>query len=184
MIFVTLGTQDKDFSRLLKAIDEEIKRGNIKEKVVVQAGYTKYSSENMEIFDLIPTDEFNELIEKSSVVITHGGVGNILSAIKKDNNLIKRVVVGELETNCYLLIKDNNCLVIDPGDEYKKIVNEIDNLSCKGILLTHHHFDHVGALKDLEDRFNLKHNSEYIEGFNYNVIILLFIVSRTLLIDI
>lgn len=69
--------------------------------------------------------------------------------------LIKRVVVGELETNCYLLIKDNNCLVIDPGDEYKKIVNEIDNLSCKGILLTHHHFDHVGSVNDLVNKYNV-----------------------------
>ena len=69
--------------------------------------------------------------------------------------LIKRVVVGELETNCYLLIKDNNCLVIDPGDEYKKIVNEINDLSCKGILLTHHHFDHVGAVDDLVNKYNV-----------------------------
>ena len=42
MILVTLGTQDKSFVRLLKAIDREIKKGNIKEKVIVQAGYTKY----------------------------------------------------------------------------------------------------------------------------------------------
>ena len=42
MIFVTLGTQDKSFERLLKAIDKEIEKGTIKDKVVVQAGYTKY----------------------------------------------------------------------------------------------------------------------------------------------
>lgn len=92
--------------------------------------------------------------------------------------LIKRVVVGELETNCYLLIKDNNCLVIDPGDEYKRIVNEIDNLSCKGILLTHHHFDHVGAVDYLinkynvlvYDRNNLKEGINNIFDFNFEVI--------------
>ena len=44
MIFVTLGTQDKDFSRLLKAIDREIEKGTIKEKVIVQAGHSKYES--------------------------------------------------------------------------------------------------------------------------------------------
>ena len=47
MILVTLGTQDKGFERLLKQVDEEIKKGNIREKVVVQAGYTKYESPNM-----------------------------------------------------------------------------------------------------------------------------------------
>ena len=52
MIFVTLGTQDKSFERLLKAIDKEIEKGTIKDKVVVQAGYTKYESKNMEIFEI------------------------------------------------------------------------------------------------------------------------------------
>ena len=45
MIFVTLGTQDKSFKRLLKAVEREILNGNIKEKVVVQAGYTKYKKQ-------------------------------------------------------------------------------------------------------------------------------------------
>ena len=92
--------------------------------------------------------------------------------------LIKRVVVGDLETNCYLLIKDNDCLVIDPGDEYKKIVNEINDLSCKGILLTHHHFDHVGAVDDLVNKYNvlvydknnLKEGINNIFGFSFEVI--------------
>lgn len=122
MIFVTLGTQDKDFSRLLKAIDREIEKGTIKEKVIVQAGHTKYESKNMEIFDLIPTDEFNDLIEKSTLVITHGGVGNILSAIKKNKPVIaaarlkkfkehtndhQKQIIGEFSKQGYILeLKD------------------------------------------------------------------------------
>ena len=54
MILVTLGTQDKTFVRLLDEIDKLINKGIIKDKVIVQAGFTKYSSDNMEIFDLIP----------------------------------------------------------------------------------------------------------------------------------
>ena len=88
MILVTLGTQDKSFERLLKAIDKEIEKGNIKEKVIVQAGYTKYESPNMEVFDLIPTDEFDKLVSEASLVITHGGVGSILSAIKNNKKVI------------------------------------------------------------------------------------------------
>ena len=64
MILVTLGTQDKSFVRLLKAIDREIKKGNIKEKVIVQAGYTKYNSKNMEIFDLTTPDEIDKWIKE------------------------------------------------------------------------------------------------------------------------
>ena len=90
MIFVTLGTQDKSFKRLLKAVEKEKLNGNIKEKVVVQAGYTKYKSDVMEIFDTISKDEFEEYMAKASLVITHGGVGSILTAL--DNN--KKVIAA------------------------------------------------------------------------------------------
>ena len=49
MIFVALGTQDKDFSRLLKAIDREIEKGTIKERVIVQAGYADTMSSKIAI---------------------------------------------------------------------------------------------------------------------------------------
>ena len=88
MILITLGTQDKDFSRLLKAVDKEIEKGNIKEEVIVQAGYTKYESKNMKIFDLIETKEFEKLIKKCDILITHGGVGSILTGIKNNKKVI------------------------------------------------------------------------------------------------
>ena len=88
MILVTLGTQDKTFVRLLEKINQLIDQGLIKDKVVVQAGFTKYSSDNMEIFDLITQDEFNNLMSKADLVITHGGVGNIISALEKNKKVI------------------------------------------------------------------------------------------------
>ncbi len=88
MILVVLGTQDKEFKRLLEAVDKEIEKGNIKEKVVVQAGQTKYESKNMEILDLVSAPEFDKLLDKADIVITHGGAGTILSAIKKGKKII------------------------------------------------------------------------------------------------
>lgn len=88
LIFVILGTQDKPFTRLLKQIEKEIKKGNIKEKVVVQAGITDYKSDNMEIYDLIPMSEFKENIKKSDYIITHGGVGSILDSLKCNKKVI------------------------------------------------------------------------------------------------
>ena len=88
MILVTLGTQDKNFVRLLEKIDQLINNGLIKDKVIVQAGFTKYNSENMEIFDLIPQEEFNDLMDKADIIITHGGVGNIISALEKNKKVI------------------------------------------------------------------------------------------------
>lgn len=88
MILVTLGTQDKEFKRLLKAVDKAIEDKVITEEVIVQAGYTKYKSDNMKIFDLIPIDEFNKLIKKSNLVITHGGVGSILTGLINHKKVI------------------------------------------------------------------------------------------------
>ena len=88
MIFVTLGTQDKTFKRLLDAINEEIKKGTIKEKVVVQAGFTKYDSPNMEVFDLLDKDDFDKYIKECDLLITHGGVGSILTGLKNNKKVI------------------------------------------------------------------------------------------------
>ena len=88
MILVILGTQDKQFPRILKAIDDLIEKGTIKDRVVVQAGQTKYESNNMEILGLLPEPEFNKLMDEADLIITHGGAGTILSAIKKGKRVI------------------------------------------------------------------------------------------------
>ena len=60
---------------------------------------------------------------------------------------VNTVVVGSLEENCYVLTKNNTCLVIDPGDDYSKIKEVIKDNKVLGVLITHAHFDHVGALR-------------------------------------
>ncbi len=74
MILVLLGTQNNSFHRLLEEIDRLIEKKVIKEEVIVQAGYTKYKSENMKIYDLVPKDEIEQWQEKADLIITHGGV--------------------------------------------------------------------------------------------------------------
>ncbi len=88
MILVLLGTQNNSFHRLLEEIEKNIDAGNIKDKVVVQAGFTKYNSNKMEIFDMIPQEELDILIKEADLVITHGGVGSIMSAVKQGKKVI------------------------------------------------------------------------------------------------
>lgn len=88
MILVTLGTQDKQFKRLLDAVEEQINLKNIKDKVIVQAGHTKYESKNMEIFDLIDRQKFSELIDSCDLLITHGGVGSIINGLQHNKKVI------------------------------------------------------------------------------------------------
>ena len=63
--------------------------------------------------------------------------------------LIKTIPVGQLEENCYVVTNEKTleCVVIDPGDESNTILDylESNRLTCRAIMLTHGHFDHVGA---------------------------------------
>ena len=86
---------------------------------------------------------------------------------------IETIKVGYLKTNCYLIIKNQKCIIVDPGDEFEKIKNKIDTLKLNPIkvLITHHHFDHVGALDDIMKSYkidmidfnNYKNDNEIIE---------------------
>jgi glyoxylase-like metal-dependent hydrolase (beta-lactamase superfamily II) len=69
----------------------------------------------------------------------------------------EKLIVGEMRTNCYLVWnEDKNAIIIDPGDEAEFISEEIERRQLKliGILLTHKHFDHIGALQDLQLIYN------------------------------
>ena len=68
---------------------------------------------------------------------------------------IKTIKVGWLETNCYIISIDDECLIIDPGADYNKIVREIGFLKPIGIIVTHYHFDHIGALEEVKNRYNI-----------------------------
>lgn len=88
MILVLLGTQDNDFHRLIASVEENIVNGNIQDEVIVQSGYTKYNSDKMRIFSMIPKDEIEALIEKAEFVITHAGVGSIETSLEKGKKVI------------------------------------------------------------------------------------------------
>lgn len=88
MILVTLGTQDKGFERLLKEIDKLIKKELITDKVIVQAGHTKYESKNMEIFDFKSQKELDKLRKEADLIISHAGVGSILDSLKYGKKVI------------------------------------------------------------------------------------------------
>ena len=88
MILVMLGTQNNSFHRLLEEIDKLINQGVIKDKVIVQSGHTKYSSKNMEIIDFMSQEELEKLQSEADLIITHGGVGSIISSLKMGKKVI------------------------------------------------------------------------------------------------
>lgn len=139
MILVTLGTQDKSFKRLLDAIQKQINLGNIKDKVVVQAGCTKYQSKDMEIFSLIDRDEFSKLIKECDLLITHGGVGSILTGLKNDKKVIAAARLEEYKehTNNHQLeiiekfVNSGYILELKDFDKLDEVLKKVKNFKPK-----------------------------------------------------
>lgn len=88
MIFVVLGTHELPFDRLLKEIHHQIEIGTITERVLVQAGHTKYRSPEMDFIDFTTYEEMNDLYEQASFIITHGGTGSITLGVKMGKKVI------------------------------------------------------------------------------------------------
>jgi len=129
LILVTLGTQDKKFSRLLEAVQKQIDLGNIKDKVIVQAGCTSFQSKDMEVFDLIPMDRFAELIKECNLLITHGGVGSIIEGLKNS-----KVVIAAPRLKKYKEHTNDHQLQI------------IENFSEEGFILPLYDFDKLDEI--------------------------------------
>lgn len=80
--------------------------------------------------------------------------------IADDGNgiVLRRVVVGALDTNCWILFSpnDRSALIVDPGDEPSKILDAVGDLDVNSIILTHQHFDHVLALPEVTDALGVE----------------------------
>lgn len=90
---------------------------------------------------------------------------------------IKTLKIGFLETNCYILNKENDFLIIDPADEANLIIQNCPG-NIVGTIVTHHHFDHIGALDELNTKYkipiynyyNLKEGKNVIGKFEFEMI--------------
>lgn len=68
----------------------------------------------------------------------------------------EKIVTGLLDENCYVLKKNGCCLVVDPGDDYLKIKEVVGDNKVLAVLLTHSHFDHIGALRNFLTKRSVK----------------------------
>ncbi|MBR2190319.1 MAG: MBL fold metallo-hydrolase [Eubacterium sp.] len=91
---------------------------------------------------------------------------------------IKNVLVSEAFTNCYIVKNEetNEGFIIDPGGSALKISRIIEQMQMtpKAILLTHGHFDHIGAVDELRDRYGIKvyvseEESKFMQNYNNNL---------------
>lgn len=69
---------------------------------------------------------------------------------------IKKVVTGVLDENCYVILNEKSALVVDPGSDFPKIKEAIGDKKVLAVLITHSHFDHIGALRNFLTKRSIK----------------------------
>ena len=90
--------------------------------------------------------------------------------------IIQRVVTGFLNENCYIVSYGNEFLIVDPGDDFDKIIKKVGDKKVLGVLITHYHFDHIGALDEVIKRYHvsvidfMSDKFQNIGKFNFEII--------------
>lgn len=88
MIFVTLGSQKFQFNRLLIELDKLVEEKKICNDIFAQIGYSDYKPKNYEFKEFLDREQFAELMDRCEIVITHGGTGAIVGAVKREKKVL------------------------------------------------------------------------------------------------
>lgn len=143
MIFVTLGSQKFQFNRLLAAVDKLIVKNVINDEVFAQTGCSDYRPENYKYKQFLDRNEFEEWENKCDIMITHGGTGAIIGAVKKGKKviavprlakygehvddhqlqLLKQFEDMDIIESCYDLNKLEEAVEVARKKEYKQYVS-------------------------------------------------------------
>ena len=105
MIFVTVGTHEQQFNRLLKEVDRLKGEGVIKDDVFMQTGFSDYKPQHCQWKSLISYDEMSRYMDEADIVITHGGPATFMSvfANKKTPIVVPRKKQYEEHVNDHQL---------------------------------------------------------------------------------
>ena len=82
MIFVTVGTHEQPFNRLVRKIDELKRDGIIQEDVIIQTGFSTYEPKHCQWSKLIPYQQMVKNVEDARIVITHGGPASFIMPLQ------------------------------------------------------------------------------------------------------
>ena len=136
MIFVTVGTHEQPFERLVKKVDELKKDGKIREEVVIQKGFTDYEPQHCTSYKIIGYEQMQKFITGARIIITHGGpasfiaplaIGKIPIVVPRQKEFNEHVNNHQLEFVKQVVQKDNNLIpVYDINDLEYKIINYND----------------------------------------------------------
>lgn len=135
MIFVILGTHELEFKRLL----EYLEKMDIKEEVIIQSGNTKFVSNKYKVIPFLDQNDFNQYIKESTLVITHGGVGSILTALRHKKKVITMPRLSKYNEHnddhqleiCNKLSKDGYTINCTDYDSLKDAIENYNDIKLK-----------------------------------------------------
>lgn len=144
MIFVTVGTHEQPFNRLVEYMDKWADEHD--EEVIMQTGFSTYEPKHCEWSKLYPYSQMVELVEKSGIVITHGGpssfimplqVGKIPIVVPRKKEFDEHVNDHQVEFAKAVVERQGNIIVVDSISElgqaissYNAVVSSMSNALC------------------------------------------------------
>lgn len=137
MIFVTVGTHEQGFERLIKKVDDLVRDGKIKEDVIMQIGFTQYKPKYCKWEKLFPYSEMKEMMQKARIVITHGGPASFIMALQEGKTPIvvprmskynEHVNDHQLDFSLAVNERYKNLIVVKDVETLEEIISDYDNL--------------------------------------------------------
>lgn len=135
MIFVTVGTHEQGFERLVKEIDDLKGNGTIKEDVIIQKGYTEYEPKNCISYKLIGYEDMQKNMNEARIIITHGGpasfiapltIGKVPIVVPRQKDFNEHVNNHQLEFVKQVVERDNSLIPCYDINELKNLIINYD----------------------------------------------------------
>ena len=157
-LFVPLGTQKFPFNRLIKALNALVEKGVFKPEEIVMQSSLYEVEPKFTHYELIPASQFEELIEKAELVITHSGVNSIISCMKRTKPLVivpRLKQYGEHVDNhqveiAQLMKQKFDVIVVEDMKDLEGAIKEAKNHVYKQWVS--HNSELVRAIKDIVDK--------------------------------
>lgn len=135
MIFVTVGTHEQPFDRLVEKMDQLVADGVIQEPVMIQTGYSTYEPKHCSFQKLLPYSQMEQYIRDARIIITHGGPASFISALQvgktpivvpRKSELNEHVNDHQVDFSRQVAQRKNNILVVEDIEDLKDLIVNYD----------------------------------------------------------
>lgn len=142
MIFVTVGTHEQPFNRLIQKVDELKRDGVIQEEVIIQTGYSTYEPKYCQWSKLIPYQQMVKNVEDARIVITHGGpasfimplqIGKIPIVVPRQHQFGEHVNDHQVEFARNVAERMGTIIVVEDVDQLADIIVDYHENGRKGL---------------------------------------------------